>query len=191
MLLVLSRNPQNQNLEEVCVMSEKDNKWYAVYTKSRAEKKVKMLLDRYGINNYLPLMKVLRQWSDRKKWVEEPLIRSYIFVHIADDKEYLRVLETDHVVRFITFQGKPAIIPDHQIENIQLLLASEHDLEVTPEEFEKGDEIEVIAGQLKGLQGSLIEKRGRKRVQVKLEAIGQSILVEVAIAYLKKKNRQH
>lgn len=168
-------------------MDQNQRKWYAAYTKSRAEKKVKLLLDQQGIPHYLPLVKVLRQWSDRKKWVEEPLIRCYIFVYLKDDKEYLKVLETDHVVRFITFAGKAAVIPEKQIEDIKLLLASEQELEVTQVDFEPGESIKVIAGQLKGLEGLLVEKRGKKRVQVKLEAIGQSILVEISPAYLAKK----
>ncbi|MCF8229267.1 MAG: UpxY family transcription antiterminator [Bacteroidales bacterium] len=161
--------------------------WYAVYTKSRAEKMVDKLLNEKGIDRYLPLQRVLRQWSDRKKWVEEPLIRSYIFVNIANDREYLNVLQTDGVVKFVTFAGKAAKIPEKQIDNIKLLLASEEDLEVTPEKFEPGMDIEVHAGPLKGLEGSLIELKGKNRVKVELEAIGQSILVEIPAVYLRKK----
>ncbi len=161
--------------------------WYAIYTKSRTEKKVVKLLDDFGIECYLPLIKKLRQWSDRKKWIEDPLIRSYVFVKIADDREYLNVLQTDGVVRFVTFAGKAAMIPEKQIEDIKLLLASEKELEVTTENFEPGMDIIVHAGPLKGLEGELIEKRGKNKVQVKLEAIGQSILVEIPVVYLKKR----
>lgn len=161
--------------------------WYAVYTKSRSEKMVDKLLKEKDIDCYLPLQKVLKQWSDRKKWVEEPLIRSYIFVHIADDREYLNVLQTDGTVKFVTFAGKAAKIPEKQIDNIKLLLASEEELEVTAEKFEPGMEIKVHAGPLKGLEGSLIEMRGKNRVKVELEAIGQSILVEIPAVYLRKK----
>jgi len=168
-------------------MGNTEKKWFAVYTKSRAEKKVKLLLDQVNIENYLPLVKVLRQWSDRKKWIEEPLIRSYIFVNIENDREYMKVLDTDNIVRFVTFAGKAAVIPARQIDDIKLLLASEQQLEISSEIFEPGVDIMVIAGQLKGLEGTLIEKRGKKRVQVKLEAIGQSILVEIPVAYLGKR----
>jgi transcriptional antiterminator RfaH len=138
--------------------------WYAVYTKSRTEKVVSKMLHIEGIEHYLPLQKVLRQWSDRKKWVEEPLIRSYIFVRISDSKEYFRTIQTQGVVKFITFEGQAASIPDQQIENIKLLLASETELEVTSKCFEKG---------------------GKNRVKVELEAIGQSILVEIPVIYLR------
>lgn len=168
-------------------MEKKTNpSWYALYTKSRAEKKVHEELKGLGIEAYLPLKREQRQWSDRKKWVEEPLIRSYIFVQIADDKEYLTALETDGVVRFITFEGKAAKIPSKQIENIKLLLASEADLEVTSDSFDVGMNVVVRAGTLKGLEGRLVEIRGKSRVQVELEAIGQSILVEIPMVYLEK-----
>ncbi|HDO06779.1 MAG TPA: hypothetical protein ENG85_03760, partial [Bacteroidetes bacterium] len=67
--------------------------WYALYVRSRTEKKVAVELEGADIDFYLPLEKRLRQWSDRKKWVEEPLFRSYIFVHITQ-KEYYKVLQT-------------------------------------------------------------------------------------------------
>lgn len=169
-------------------MVKKIKQWYAVYTKSRSEKKAKKLLDDIEIECYLPLEKRLKQWSDRKKWIEEPLIRSYIFVKIADDREYLNVLQTDHIVCFVTFEGKAAVIPEKQIEGIKLLLASEKDLEVvTNKDLEPGMDIFVHAGPLKGLEGSLIELRGKHRVKVELEAIGQSILVEIPAVYLKKR----
>ncbi len=164
--------------------------WYAVYTKSRAEKKVKQFLDEKEIECYLPLVKKLRQWSDRKKWVYDPLIRSYIFVKISDDREYLNVLDTDGVVCFITFEGKAAKIPDKQINDIKLLLASEKELEVTHENLEPGMDIEVIAGPLKGLEGKLLEIHGKNKVKIEIEAIGQSILVEIATVYLKKVKRE-
>lgn len=160
--------------------------WYAVYTKSRREKVVQTFLQENQIECYLPLQKVLKQWSDRKKWVEEPLIRGYIFVNIANDREYLEVLQTDGVVKFITFEGKAAVIPEKQINNIKLLLASEEELEVVPDNIEPGSDIVVHAGPLKGLEGSLIEWRGKHRVKVELETIGQSILVEIPAVYLRK-----
>lgn len=166
-----------------------EKNWYAIYTKSRAEKKTAELLNYHNIEHYLPLQKKLKQWSDRKKWVEEPLIRSYIFVNIANDKEYLKTLDTDGVVRFITFEGKAARIPENQIENIRLLLASEEELEITTENFEPGMDIIVRAGTLKGLEGELIETRGKNRVQVQLQAIGQSILVEIPLVYLQRKEQ--
>ena len=89
--------------------------WHVVYTRSRTEKKV---CDELTINNiecFLPLQKKLRQWKDRKKWVEMPLMSGYCFVHVSR-KEYDKVLQTNNVVCYITFEGKAAAIPDKQID---------------------------------------------------------------------------
>ena len=171
-------------------MTENSKSWYVVYTKSRQEKIVERWLKEAGIECYLPLQKVLRQWKDRKKWVEKPLISSYVFVRLANDKEYMTVLQTMGVVCFVTFEGKVAKVPDNQIETIKLLLANEADLEVTSENFEEGDEIEVKAGPLKGLEGSLINVKNNKKVKVRIDHIGQSILVDIDMKYLHKKNRR-
>ncbi|MFW6020153.1 MAG: UpxY family transcription antiterminator [Bacteroidales bacterium] len=171
-------------------MTENSKSWYVVYTKSRQEKIVEKWLKEIGIECYLPLQKVLRQWKDRKKWIEKPLISSYVFVRLANDKEYMTVLQTMGVVCFITFEGKVAKVPDNQIETIKLLLANEADLEVTSENFEEGDEIEVKAGPLKGLEGSLIIVKNNKKVKIRIDHIGQSILVDIDMKYLHKKNRR-
>src|SRR4030042_6761553 len=102
----------------------KPSSWFAAYTRSRAEKAVARELEKQHINYYLPLYKTIRQWSDRKKKVEEPLIRSYIFVHITD-KEYRKVLETSGVVNIVHFSGKPVSIPDWQIDNLKILMGAE------------------------------------------------------------------
>ena len=95
--------------------------WLANYVKSRAEKKVALEFQKFGIDHFLPLVKELRQWSDRKKWVEVPLFRSYIFVHI-EPNEYFQVLQVTGAIRYITFEGKAAVIPNQQIEAIRYYL---------------------------------------------------------------------
>ena len=102
-------------------MSESNKTWFAAYVKSRAEKKVALELEALGIEFYLPLTKKLKQWSDRRKWVEEPLFRSYIFVHI-DQSEYFTALNANGVVRYVSFGGKAVAIPEVQIKAIQYYL---------------------------------------------------------------------
>lgn len=170
-------------------MMEHDKYWYVIYTKSRQERIVEKWLKEKGIECYLPIQKKLRQWKDRKKWVETPLINSYVFVRIGNDKEYMDALQTDRVVCFVTFEGKAARVPDKQIEAIKLILATEADLEVTSENFEQGDEIEVKAGPLKGLEGSLVNVKNKHKVRVRIDHIGQALLVDIDMKYLQKKNR--
>ena len=98
-------------------------KWYPVSTLPRAEKKACQALNVKGIEAYLPLHKQLKQWSDRKKWVEEPIIKSYLFVRIQEH-EQTEVLMTKGIARFIYFSGKIAAMPDRQINDLKLLIAS-------------------------------------------------------------------
>jgi len=112
-------------------------KWFPVYTRSRAEKKAYDELLKKNITCYLPLKKTVKQWSDRKKIVEEPLIKSYLFVYISA-KEHAEVLMTNGISRFLYFSGKIASMPDKQIEDLKLLLATDAELEVLEYDIKKG-----------------------------------------------------
>ena len=95
--------------------SQITNKWFAIYVKSRHEKSVHAELQQKGIESSLPLMTVTRQWSDRRKKVEVPLFRSYVFVIIDISKEKFDVLQTDGVVKFVTFNNVTVPIPEDQM----------------------------------------------------------------------------
>ena len=168
--------------------SARDNKWYAVYTKPRAEKQVFSRLEESGIETYLPLQKTLRQWSDRRKMVEKPLLSSYVFVK-TKPLFFPVVYRTAGVVRIITFEGKPVAIPQYQIDNLRLLVDSNADVEVTPGNFEKGDMVEVTTGALKGLIGELIKIGSRKKVVIRLDKLDQNIILTIPAAFLKKIRR--
>lgn len=163
--------------------------WYVLYTKSRQEKKVRDRFEQEDIECYLPLEKKLRIWSDRKKWIDEPLFRSYIFVYvdISDYNEYLKVLQTEGVVHFVRIEKNPVIVRDELIEAIRQY---EHSGEFISEEEEKelkvGDSVEVIRGSLKGLFGTLVEIGRKRKVRIMLEAVRQSIYLTVPKSYLKK-----
>ena len=160
-------------------------KWYPIYTRARAEKKVNQQLIQKGIESYLPLQKTLKQWSDRKKWVQEPLFRSYVFVHLTET-EFIDVLKINGVAGFISFEQKRASIPDNQIEIIRKIENNDINFEVSTEDFEIGDTVEIQSGALKNLRGALIELRGKYKVFVKIEAINQAILIDIPVAHLKK-----
>jgi len=154
--------------------------WRVIYTRSRAEKKVFDALTDKEIECFLPLQKKLRQWKDRKKWVETPLISGYCFVNISR-KEYDKVLQTDNVVCYITFEHKAAIVPENQIEALKQMLAqTDIEVNVFQENFKKGQKVEVIAGPLIGLQGELVEVRGKNRFILRIHQINAACAVEIA-----------
>ncbi|SHF30820.1 Transcription antitermination factor NusG [Mariniphaga anaerophila] len=153
--------------------------WHVVYTRSRAEKKVFTNLTQKNIECFLPLQKKLRQWKDRKKWVEMPLISSYCFVHI-NRKENDKVLQTDNVVCFITFEGKPAKIPQCQIDVLRRITAqNDFQVEVSRESFQPGKKVEILCGPLIGVQGELVSVRGKDRFIIRVEQIETAFCVEV------------
>jgi transcriptional antiterminator RfaH len=164
---------------------KKDPRWYAAYTKPRNEKKVYDRLIAAGIETYLPLQRLLKQWSDRKKMVEEPLFRSYIFVRITQ-KDYYNVLNTNGLVRYITFEGKAVPIPDNQINLIKQLLEENLEVESVDEFLEPGVTVEVKLGSLVGLTGELIEHKGKKKVIVRIDHISHSLLVTLPTQYVTK-----
>jgi transcription antitermination factor NusG len=157
--------------------------WFALYTLPRAEKKAYAELVKKGITAYLPLMRTLRQWSDRKKWIDEPLFRSYIFVHIPESL-YFDVLNTSGIVRYITFEGKAVPIPPQQIEAVRFFLSSDDPLPQNIEKYSPGQPVEVIKGPLKGLFGELVQLAGKQKVKVEISAVGQSVFVTIPMSHL-------
>lgn len=160
-------------------------KWYAIYTRPRAEKLVFTRLIEIGVDAFLPLMKTYRKWSDRKKLVEKPLLNSYVFVKVKP-KEFPLVFRTNGVVKFISFEGQPVAIPQNQIDNLRLLINSDAEIEVTGDTFGKGDNVEVISGSLIGLTGELINVKGKKRVVVRIDRLDQNIVVTIPVTFLRK-----
>jgi transcription antitermination factor NusG len=152
--------------------------WYAVYTKSRSEKKLAGRLNEKGIEAYVPLRKTLKQWSDRKKYVVEPLISSYVFVNIAL-KDYYEVLNTVGAVRYIWFSGKPATIPAKQIQLLKMLTGSDAEIESYSGNIPAGTHVKVVFGPLKGLMGELVHHAGKNRVVIRIDHIEQVVMVTI------------
>lgn len=160
-------------------------RWYALYTKSRNEKKVHDRLTADGYECFLPLQKVVRQWSDRKKVVEVPLINSYVFVRMVLSQRFA-VLQDPGAVCFINFERLPAPVADRDIDYLKRILGEEFVVEVVPEALNPGEKVKVIAGQLMGLEGELINHKGGQKVVVRIENIPFSLVVTVPLEYVER-----
>jgi len=163
----------------VLISNTSTPKWYPVYTQPRAEKKAYQALTNKGIETYLPLHRQLKQWSDRKKWIEEPFIKSYLFVRITEF-EQTEVLMTKGIARFIYFSNQVTSMPDRQVEELKLVLASPYELEITEKNLQPGERVIIKAGPLKGMTGEIISYRSQKQLILRLENLGCSILINVA-----------
>lgn len=153
--------------------------WYAVYVRANSEKKLFDNLQEKNIECYLPMRKVLKYWSDRKKWVDEPLFKSYVFVKVSN-KEFFTVLNTAGTVCYISFGGKAQCIPENQIDNIKTFLAhSEHEITVSSERIQRGVSVEVIHGSLKGIKGEVINILGQSRFLVRIDSMNCSLYTNI------------
>lgn len=153
--------------------------WFAVYTRSRSEKSLMELLTAKGIEAYVPVRRVMKKWSDRKKMIEEPLIRSYCFVKV-DESQYQDVLGTRGAVRYVWFSGKPASIPEKQIEILKIITGSDIEAECLPDTFQAGTLVRVNAGPLAGITGELIDLSKKKKVIVRIDHLKQVITLSIS-----------
>ncbi len=162
-------------------MSENNSYWFAVHTKPRWEKKVAALLDNNGIENYCPLNKVIRQWSDRKKVVLEPVFKSYVFVKIEDDKKW-EVKKIDGILNYVYWLGKPARIREEEINTIRKFLNEFYDVSVEKKNFHVNTKVRIKQGVLMNYEGMIVEVSGN-RVIVKIDSMDLQLS-----AYFDKKN---
>lgn len=150
--------------------------WYAVYTKPRWEKKVAGLITKAGIENYCPLRKSVRQWSDRKKIVEEPLFNSYVFVRISN-KQHAAIREIDGVVNFVYWLQKPAVIRDEDIEIVKRFLNEYSNVRIERTIVNVHDRVKIVNGPFMEFEANVI-KVNNKTVKVILPSIGFTMTAE-------------
>jgi len=151
--------------------------WYLVYTLPKHERRICSNFVQTGIDFFFPLKKVLRQWADRKKWVEVPLFPSYIFVRVSK-RDRPKVFGVRGVLKFISNDGSPTLVGENVINSIKLMLFGNP--EATNESFSAGQLLYIRSGPMAGLSGILIEKKGRYRIAMRLHAMNQTIVAEVS-----------
>ena len=143
--------------------------WYAVYTRPRWEKKVASLMLENGIENYCPINKVTRQWSDRKKVVLEPVFKGYVFVRLEESRKW-EVKDISGVLNFVYWLGKPAKIRDEEIDVIRKFLNEFTDVQVESKGFVVNTEVRIRQGVLMNYHGIVVEVLGNRAV-VKIDTL--------------------
>jgi transcriptional antiterminator NusG len=152
--------------------------WYAIYVRSRHEFASDYELRKKGITTYLPSIKRISQWKDRKKLVEYPLFPGYLFVLIGRC-DSLKVLKTRGVVSLVSSEaGSPAVVPEEEITSLQALLASGEEINIYPE-FKEGSLVFVKKGALKGANGVIVKKEGQFIFLVNIHILGRSVGVKI------------
>ena len=126
--------------------------WLVLYTKPRNEKKVTERLTNQGFEVYCPLVKTLKQWSDRKKKVEVPMFSSYVFINI-DEKRRQEALYDPGVMNYVYWLGKPAVVRDYEMQAFREIAEYGEEVIVESSMLEKGQYVEIEEGPFKGMNG--------------------------------------
>ncbi|MCY7291689.1 MAG: UpxY family transcription antiterminator [Ferruginibacter sp.] len=162
-------------------MLKKEKNWYVVYTKPRWEKKIALVLQEKGIENYCPLNKVTKQWTDRKKVVLEPLFKGYIFI-CADENNKWDIKNIDGIINYIFWLGKPAVIRESEIITIKKFLNEFTDVKVTEQYAVATDEVQIKQGVMMNHKGIVLEIMGNK-AKVLIKGMGIQLT-----AFFERKN---
>lgn len=160
--------------------------WYAIFTKPRSEKKVYQRMLDQQIEAFLPLVKTVRQWSDRKKTIEIPLISSYVFVYLPE-KDLYQTLPIQGTVNVLKHLGKPAKIRPVEIENLRILSGTGENHQISSSiNLSSGDDVEVINGPFMGLIATCLREGKNHRVVVKIDSLGSCFNVNIPLSFLRK-----
>ncbi|WP_291968073.1 UpxY family transcription antiterminator [Maribacter sp.] len=144
--------------------------WYVLYVKPKNEKKVAQRLSVLQVEVYCPMIKEVKQWSDRKKTIEAPLFKSYVFINISEG-ERQRVFDVPGVVRYLYWLGKPAVVRDIEMETLKKWLTDDTVENYSLTKLESGDKVAIKYGALKDKKAQIIEI-GKTRVRLILEGMG-------------------
>lgn len=173
-----------QNLEPAAITTS----WLALYTKPKAEKKVKERLDSAGFENFLPLQTIIKQWSDRKKKIQVPLINSYVFVKLSP-KNAVQLYQIPGVVGVLKYLGNYAVVKEEEIENLKILSINGVPMNTVskPLQLSKGQKVSIATGPFKGLTAVFLKESGKQRVIVEIETLGNYIEVSMPLYGIENK----
>jgi len=166
-----------------------EKKWFAIYTKFKCEKYVVNHLRKKGIEAYIPLLVTTKRYARKIKTYQIPLINCYAFVKI-DKSQYLKVLETEFVMKFIKQRQDLICIPENEIELLRKIVGElDIKVELSHEAFIEGQEVEVISGNLTGLKGLLLKKHNKNEFLVELDHIGIQLSLNINPGLLRPINK--
>ncbi len=153
-------------------------RWYALHTRAKHEKFIGEQLHFKGVETFVPTVRQIHRWSDRSKAVDVPLFSCYVFVHDVLPRAHVSTLRTPGVLRWVGTHGEPAAIPDSQMEAVRSLV--ERNLPLWPHPFLKvGQRVRIRGGSLDGVEGTLVEKKGERKLVISIDLIQQSLAVAI------------
>jgi transcription antitermination factor NusG len=162
--------------------------WLVIYTKPRWEKKLADQLAAKGFEVYCPTQRVKRRWSDRTKWIDQPLFSSHIFVHLEPERRDA-VYFTPGFVRFLFWNKRPAVVRDEEIATLRRWLNDFDHEAISVKAYQPGTQIKVQSGPLQGREATVLEQRGSK-LELYLEDLQVKVSVDVTKTQLLHEEQQ-
>lgn len=164
--------------------TSRDLKWFVLFTMPHHERSVFRNLTQKGIGALLPMRKAVKQWSDRKMKYEVPYFPNYVFVNIRRIDRY-KVFEVPGIVRYLDSNQNPTVMVEEEINMIRLLEGRE-DIEVSIENFVKGEAVTISSGPLKNYTGVVVNTKGTKKLVLRLDSVKRNLLIDIAAYCLEK-----
>ena len=156
---------------------QKEARWYAIYTRSRFEKRVAELLQEKKVYTFLPLLQRMHRWSDRWSRVEVPAFTCYAFVQIVATAEMrVKVLRTPGVLGFVGNEGLGTSIPDQEIENLHMVFNQNVPCNLHPF-IDVGRRVRIRGGSLDGVEGILVGQNQDASIVISVELLGRSLSI--------------
>lgn len=163
--------------------------WRVFYTQPRAEFKCEERVEAAGIEVFVLKREEVRQWSDRKKKVVEPVFKSYLFARVHES-ERLEVLKTPGIIKTVHFGGSFAEVSEEEIEQLRLAQFEPRRLALYDLQLPaRGERVVVTQGPMKGLSGEVIEHRGEQYLVIRIHAIRQALKVNVPAEWVRPISR--
>lgn len=168
----------SKDTKKRAILPDNEAKWHVFYVQARHEKKAALQLEEDGFEVYLPIRRTLKLWSQRKKWVEEPYLKSYLFIRVSPVQLY-DVLQHPKVLSYIRFNNQAAIVRDKEIELIKTLLKEDSTFNIEKKELNVGQKFTFESGPFKGHQGEITEKRSAQKLVVKMDQLDYQIVMDL------------
>ncbi|HEX9513246.1 MAG TPA: UpxY family transcription antiterminator [Puia sp.] len=165
-------------------MNKFNSGWYLIYTKPRHEKKVSQRLTEMNINSFLPTRKILRNWHDRKKYVDEPLFPSYIFIYLNDMQNYYEGIDAEGALYYVRSGKEISRVSDSVIDGIKLVANKGENIEVSSNSFQPGRRLVISQGALTGLSCEVIRFDNKQKLLVRVELLQRNILLSLPAEYM-------
>jgi len=153
--------------------------WYLIYTKPHHEKKVYTRLLERNINAFLPLTKRLRSWNDRKKYIDEPLFPSYVFIYLNDMQNFYEGIDAEGTLYYVKMGNSIARVNESVVNNLRIVTGKVTDLEVSENRFQNGRKLVISQGALTGLSCEVVNYDKKEKILVRVDLLRRNILLSL------------